>query len=151
MWNALTESRTRNAGWAGNWHYYNRFGTRRATQSISEYRNARFTASKYDALSLPVAERRLAQDAPVFTKHAACNPGLARLPKRLMNALQKKGGIWSKATYVLTVRHSYAQCSILGWEDTQRRDSGDNLGRHSSVLILDDLLCTIQTARWAKS
>ena len=151
MWNALTESRTRNACWAGNWHYYNRFGTRRATQSISEYRNARFTASKYDALSLPVDVRRLAQDAPVFEKHAACNPGLARLPKRLMNALQKKGGIWSKATYVLTVRHSYAQCSILGWEDTQRRDSGDNLGRHSSVLILDDQLCTIQTARWAKS
>ena len=74
MWNALTESRTRNACWAGNWHYYNRFGTRRATQSISEYRNARFTASKYDALSLPVDVRRLAQDAPVFEKHAACNP-----------------------------------------------------------------------------
>lgn len=151
MWKALADSRTRGACFAGNWHYYNRFGTRRATQSLSAYRNARFTASRYGAVALPVDVRRLAQDTDLSKRHAACNPGLARLPKRLYTALRRKGGAFTNATYVLTVRHSYAQCALLGYDYTAKRQAGETLGRHSTVLLLDDRLCTIAIARWAKA
>ena len=116
---------------------------------LGRYRNARFTASKYGAVALPADVKRLAADVDGLREHATFNPALARLPRKTMEALRRKPR-FRNATFVLAARHSYAQCGILGFRDTGHKMAGEALGRHSSVLVLDDALCVLAVARWAR-
>ena len=51
-----------------------------------------------------------------------------------------------------TVRHSYAQCYLLGYaEMAERTDGALDLQRHSSVLVLDADLCVLAVAGYANA
>ena len=147
VWAAFARAKTRRHCFKANYAYRKRAGRREAFPVAGRYRNARFTASKYGALPLPVDVKRLA--AASLGGYAACNPSIARLPAAVAGKLRR---FYGDATYVATVRHSYAQCYLLGYaEMAERTDGALDLQRHSSVLVLDADLCVLAVAGYANA